>query len=245
MKQNIYDNPIFFEGYSKLRESGITYNDFIEQPAIKSLLHSLEGKIILELGSGTGVFAKYCVELGATKVVAVDISRNMINKAKEENSHDKIDYICMPIEDLEIQHQKFDLIISSLAIHYVEDYPKLIEKVYDLLNREGEFIFSTEHPISTARKEVRNWIEDSEGSKLHWAVDHYQEEGKREFSWYVNHVIIYHRTISTLINTLLEKGLKLEKLIEPQSTPEGLKKMPKLINEQRRPSFIIIKSTKN
>ena len=30
VKQNIYDNPTFFESYKNLRDSGITYNDFIE-----------------------------------------------------------------------------------------------------------------------------------------------------------------------------------------------------------------------
>ena len=248
LKQNIYDNPIFFEGYTTKRETGVTINDFVEQPAIKSLLPNLEGKSVLDIGCGAGAFAKYCVENGASKVVGVDISSNMIHKAIHENNHEKIKYVCTPIEDLDLGDQTFDLIVSSLVIHYVEDYPKLIEKVHDLLNENGEFIFSTEHPVSTARKQLnkqsKNWIRDEEGNRLHWAIDHYHEEGKREFHWLVDGVVMYHRTLSTLINTLIEKGLVLEKVIEPQSTPEGLEKVPLLINEQRRPSFIVIKSRK-
>ncbi|WP_163580563.1 class I SAM-dependent methyltransferase [Gracilibacillus saliphilus] len=242
MKQNIYDNPDFFKEYMDLRESGITYNDFIEQPAIKSAISTLKDKTILDLGCGAGKFAKYCVDNGASKVIGVDISRNMIEQAKKENENEKIEYICTPIEDLELQNQKFDLIISSLAVHYIKNYTNLIQKVRNLLSKNGEFIFSTEHPIVTARIEMDNWLRDSNGEKLHWALDNYQEEGKREHNWYVDGVIVYHRTISTLINTLLDNGFILEKVIEPQSIPSGLEQMPKLVNEKRRPSFIVIKS---
>lgn len=244
MKQNIYDNPIFFKEYSALRESGVTYNDFIEQPALKSALSPLENKTVLDIGCGTGSFGRFCIENGASKVVGVDISKNMIEKAIAENHHEKLEFICMPIEDIEFQNQKFDIIVSSLAIHYVDDYSKLIAKISSLLNGGGEFIFSTEHPIVTARKEMSNWVKDSEGNRLHWALDHYQEEGIREQHWYIDGVIKYHRTISTLINTLIDYGLVLEKIIEPQSIPSGLELMPKLINESRRPSFIVIKSRK-
>lgn len=87
-------------------------------------------------------------------------------------------------------------------------------------------------------------FKDNNGNELHWALDNYQEEGKREEHWWIDGVVKYHRTISTLINTLIDNGLVIEKIIEPESTPTGLEKMPELINEKRRPSSIIIKSRK-
>ncbi|WP_100013125.1 class I SAM-dependent methyltransferase [Lentibacillus sediminis] len=236
MKQNIYDNPTFFKDYISLRESGITYNDFVEQPAMKSAMPDLRGKTVLDLGCGDGHFSTYCIENGAAKVIGADISSNMIARAKKNNSHDNIEFICVSMEDLELPDQQFDLIISSLSVHYIEDFPNLVQKVSRLLKNNGEFIFSTEHPIATARKGSNHWVKYEKGDKLHWALDNYQEEGKREHDWYVDGVVIYHRTISTLINTLIENGLVLEKVIEPQSTAAGLEQMPKLINEKRRPS---------
>ncbi len=244
MKQNIYDNDIFFNSYISMRKTGVTYNDFVEQPAIKSTISILNGKTVLDLGCGNGQFSKYCVDNGALKVTAVDISKNMIELAKKENNHDKIEYVCTPIEDLEVKNQKFDIIISSLMVHYIEDYTRLIEKIVSLLNTNGEFIFSTEHPIVTARKEMNNWIIDEDRNKLHWGLDNYQEEGKREEHWYIEGVVKYHRTISTLINTLINSGIVLEKIIEPQAISIGLEKMPKLVDEKRRPSIIVIKARK-
>ena len=244
MKQNIYDDETFFKGYSSLRKSGVTYNDFIEQPAIKAAIPDLKDKSILDLGCGMGDFCKYCIEKGASNVLGVDISSKMINQAKRQNAHEKIEYLCTPFEELDLPSGKYDLIISSLAIHYIEDYTRLIQKINRLLKINGQFIFSTEHPIATARKEKNNWMKDDLGNKVHWALDDYQEEGKREQHWYVDGVITYHRTISTLVNTLIKQGFVLEEMIEPQATSLGLEKMPQLHNEKRRPSFIIIKSRK-
>src|SRR5699024_7098097 len=133
MKQNIYDNPTFFRDYTALRESGRTYNDFIEQPSIKSMIPNLKGKIVLDLGCGDGHFSKYCIKNGAQKVIGIDISNNMIERAKEINGDDNIEFKCMPMEDLNFTDQKFDLIISSLSVHYVKDYSALIQKINGFL----------------------------------------------------------------------------------------------------------------
>ncbi|KPL58902.1 class I SAM-dependent methyltransferase [Rossellomorea vietnamensis] len=244
MKQNIYDNSTFFEGYMNLRDSKMTYNDFLEQPAMKEALPDLKGKRVMDLGCGTGELSKYCIEMGAAAVVGVDISEKMITRALRENKDDNITYICSPIEDLSNQTEPFDLIVSSLAIHYIEDYESLIEKLHTLLKPGGILIYSTEHPVVTARKDMKNWWKNENGERLHWALDHYREEGKREQHWYVDGVIKYHRTIPTLVNGLICHGFMLEKMLEPLPTKEGLNLMPDLKNEERRPSFLIIKSRK-
>ena len=52
--QNIFDNEIFFDGYRKLRETDVNYNDQLEQPAMNKLLPDLCGKSVLDLGCGYG-----------------------------------------------------------------------------------------------------------------------------------------------------------------------------------------------
>ncbi|MDQ0271401.1 class I SAM-dependent methyltransferase [Cytobacillus purgationiresistens] len=244
MKQNIYDNPTFFKGYTELRDSGITYNDFLEQPAMKEAISNLEGKTILDLGCGMGGLSKYCAANGAKKVMGVDISGKMIERAEKDNRHENIQYLCQPIEELQLPSESFDLIISSLAVHYIKDYSALVATVYHLLKKGGKFVFTTEHPITTANKEMNGWITNEEGQRLHWPVDDYHEEGLRKDHWYVDGVIKYHRTISSLINTLISSGFTLEKVVEPLPTTEGLKEMPRIIHENRKPSFILIQSSK-
>src|SRR5699024_8626678 len=112
------------------------------QPAIKSLMPRLEGKSVLDLGCGDGHFSKYCIENGAKNVIGVDISNNMIERAKKLNQSDNVEFMCLPMEDLALTTETFDLVISSLSIHYVEDYSAMIHKIHSLLKNNGEFIFS-------------------------------------------------------------------------------------------------------
>ena len=142
--QNIFDNETFFEGYQKLREREVNANNLFEIPAINSLLPELKGLRIIDLGCGCGDHCKEYIRMGAAKVVGIDISEKMLEVAKEKNSDPAITYIRMPMEDLDKLDGEFDLAISSLAIHYVEDYKGVLENIHRLLVPGGEFIFS--HP---------------------------------------------------------------------------------------------------
>jgi len=48
----------------------------------------------------------------------------------------------------------------------------------------------------------------------------------RESVWFVDNVKKYHRTFSTIINTLIEVGYTVEKMIEPLPTDEILEQYP-------------------
>ena len=128
-KQNIFDNEVFFEGYKKIRDNEVNANNLFEIPALRSLLPDLKGKRILDLGCG---FGEHCVEFvakGAEKVVGIDISEKMLEVAKKENSDPGITYILMPMEDIGSINEKFDVVISSLAFHYIEDFAGVVKNM--------------------------------------------------------------------------------------------------------------------
>ena len=165
-KQNIFDNDTFFEGYKGIRDRKVNANNIFEIPALFSLLPDLTGKTILDLGCGFGEHCKEFVSKGAEKVVGIDISTKMLEIAKEENSDPKITYINMPMEDIGELSEKFDLVISSLAFHYIEDFSGVVKKINDLLNPDGLFVFSQEHPLSTCFTGGNRWTRDENGKKI-------------------------------------------------------------------------------
>lgn len=57
-KQNIYDNPLFFDGYKRIRDNKVNANNLFEIPALFSMLPDLTGKDVLDLGCGFGVTVK-------------------------------------------------------------------------------------------------------------------------------------------------------------------------------------------
>ena len=88
--QNIYDNEKFYSEYRTMRETSLNANELIEIPTMKKMLPQIKGKRILDLGCGNGNMSAYFIENGAQEVVAIDISVNMINEAKEKNNSSKI-----------------------------------------------------------------------------------------------------------------------------------------------------------
>lgn len=242
--QNIYDNEIFFEGYKKIRENEANANNLFEMPALFSMLPELKGKKVLDLGCGFGEHCKRFVECGAEKVVGVDISEKMLEVAMQENNDQRITYLNMPMEDISKLHEQFDVVISSLAFHYVEDFEALIRNIYQMLNEDGVFVFSQENPLCTCHSGGNRWTKDENGNKLYLNLADYGVEGERESVWFVDNVKKYHRTFSTIINTLVEAGFSIEKMIEPLPSNELLEKYPDYKDLFHKPDFLLIKGRK-
>ncbi|MCR5319461.1 MAG: class I SAM-dependent methyltransferase [Treponema sp.] len=148
-KQNVYDNEVFFEGYQKIRENKVNANILFEKPALFSLLPELKDLKILDLGCGYGENCKEFVKRGAAKVTGIDLSKKMLRIARLENSAPNIDFLNIPIEDISCLDEKYDLIVSSLALHYVQDFDSVCKNVHNLLNEKGLFVFSQENPLNT------------------------------------------------------------------------------------------------
>src|SRR5699024_7798307 len=107
----------------------------------------------------------------------------------------------------------------------------------------GDFVFSMEHPVFTARPE-QNWIVDEEGKRLYWPVDHYQQEGVREAEFLGHKVIKYHRTMERITSALLNSGFSIQRLSEPQPSEATIQKYPEMEDETRRPIFVLISARK-
>src|SRR5437763_796782 len=129
MKQNIYDDKKFFVDYLNYRRSSKSLNSALEQPYLHSLLPDLKGKRILDLGSGMGFFCQYALERGAEYVLGVDISSQMCSFAATLlQDLPKVRIVNSAIEDFYWDGDSFDLIVSSLALHYIESLSDIIKR---------------------------------------------------------------------------------------------------------------------
>ncbi len=176
MKQNKYDDMNFFSVYKKMARSVNGLEGAGEWYVFKELLPELRNKSVLDLGCGFGWHCRYALEQQARSVIGVDISEKMLQQAREMTTDPLISYINMPIEDIDFSDSPFDVVISSLAFHYIEAFDAVCKKVYDCLTPGGSFVFSVEHPMYTSRNE-QDWYYDRKGNRLHWAVDDYQLQG--------------------------------------------------------------------
>lgn len=246
MEQNIYDNEEFFKGYQEMRNKSTTSaNELIEIPQLFELIGNVEGKTILDLGCGAGGHDRKLIELGAKNVLGIDISTKMIKVAEKDKNSEKIEYKVMSMNDIDKLNQKFDLVISSLAIHYVKDYDSLCKKVFNLLNKDGHFIFSYGHPMDSAP--ILNDYKDNFviiNNKKYFLLSDYNNEGKRTSHWFVDGVETYHRNMSHLVNGLIDAGFTIERLNESYASEEAIKAKPKLIEQKDHSYYVYFKARK-
>lgn len=238
MKENKYDDEVFFTKYGEMERSKRGLEGAGEWYALKKILPDFSGKKVLDLGCGYGWHCKYAVQKGADYVLGTDISRKMLNMAKEKNTDKKIEYRCIAMEDLNVPEQTFDVVLSSLALHYVKDFDALVHNISKWLKPGGSFVFSVEHPVFTAYGS-QDWYYDENGNILHFPVDNYYYEGEREAVFLGEKIIKYHRTITAYLNTLLKNGFELCHVTEPQP-PENMMDIEGMKDEMRRPLMLLI-----
>ncbi|NEW05966.1 methyltransferase domain-containing protein [Paenibacillus sp. SYP-B3998] len=244
MKQNKYDDLGFFEKYSQMPRSIGGLNAAGEWHELRALLPELGDKNVLDLGCGFGWHCQYAREQQARSVVGVDLSEKMLAHARVITNDSAIDYRRLAIEDIDFTAGEFDVVISSLALHYVERFDIVCGKIHHCLVPGGTFILSVEHPVFTALA-AQDWHYGPQGERLHWPVDDYQNEGLRQTKFLDNDVIKYHRTIATYVNALIDAGFSIMKLSEPQPSQELLAKHSDMRDETRRPIFLLIAAVKN
>jgi len=240
--QNPYDDPAFFAGYSQLERFGSGWTKAFEYPSFMALLPDVSRRRVLDLGCGAGQLAHHLAQQGAAEVIGVDISERMLGLARAERSHPRLTYLHEAIEQATFPPDRFDLVVSSLALHYVADYRGLIQRIAGWLVRGGLLVYSTEHPVYLTRATRAGWILDAAGQPLHWAVDAYGNEGLREEHWFTDGVQKYHRTIATLLNGLIDAGLSIERVLEPVPDAEQLERRPDWAHEGRRPFCLLVRA---
>ncbi|MGF1636669.1 MAG: class I SAM-dependent methyltransferase [Cyclobacteriaceae bacterium] len=204
------NEPISYEAYQFLADyySEIAptkdYNAYYDRPAILSLLDPIEGKEILDAGCGPGIYSDLLTNMGA-HIIGIDISENMIKLAKEKNGL-RCDFIIANLEEpLNIfENEKFDGIVSALAISYVEDLNPLFSEFHRILKPGGWIVFSTEHPF---------W------SFSYHKLNNYFSVQKVECEWkgFDQKVTMksYFHNLTTITNAILESKLTIERILEP------------------------------
>lgn len=243
MAQNIYDDPAFFEGYSQFPRSRDGLAAAGEWPSLRDMLPPLAGLDVLDLGCGLGYHCRWAAAEGARSVTGVDLSEKMLAEAAARGPGLPIRYERADLETYASETSAYDLMFSSLAVHYLADFDAFVGRVRDGLKPGGRFVFSMEHPVFAARSNP-DFIRDKDG-KLLGVVDDYLREGERRTNWIADGVVKYHRLISTTINALQRGGLRLDLVDEWAATDADIAAHPEWAEERWQPMFLLFATTRD
>jgi len=106
-----------------------------------------EGDVVLDLGSGAGfdafLAARKVGENG--KVIGVDMTKEMIDKAKKnakKYNYKDVEFKLGDIEDLPIEDNSIDVVISNCVINLAPDKDKVFAEAFRVLKEGGKLYVS-------------------------------------------------------------------------------------------------------
>ena len=137
MKENNYDNPGFFSQYRRFPRSVEGLSAAGEWHALQKLFPDFSGKRVLDLGCGFGWHCRYAADHGAAAVIGVDLSEKMLEKARADTFDGRIHYVRGAMEEVDFPPASFEAVLSSLALHYVEELGPVFRRVWDWLDRKS------------------------------------------------------------------------------------------------------------
>ncbi|OZQ67429.1 SAM-dependent methyltransferase [Paenibacillus sp. VTT E-133280] len=231
---------------SSYGETGDIHREVFLNPALIRLMGSVENKKVLDAGCGEGYLSRMIAKAGAS-VTGVDYSQNMIQLATSKSQEDlKITFRHGNCEELSfLQNKSFDLIVSNMVLHDLSDYEMAIHEMNRLLVDGGTFIFSIPHPCFVTPGS--GWVKSDTGEKLYWKVDNYFFEGTYNQNFPIDQeekFLIFHRTLSSYVNTIVRAGFQIEEMIEPKPSAEMIEKYPSFEEDFRCSDFLVFKLRK-
>ncbi len=233
MKQ--YDDPSFFEAYSKMSRSIYGLEGAGEWHQLKKLFPDMNGADVLDLGCGYGWHCRYASENGARSIFGIDTSTLMIEEAERRNSAENIDYRVCGIEDYDYPAEKYDLVVSNLALHYIADLDTVFANVHKTLRHGGIFVMNIEHPTFTAG------VDQQFSADGTWPVDNYYYPGERSTVFLGHPVTKQHHTLTQILMGIINSGMTIEIIEEAMPPEEWREIMPE---EMRRPMMLLVRARK-
>ena len=232
---NHYDNPDFFAAYAQMYRSQQGLAGAGEWHQLQPLFPDLQDKDVLDLGCGYGWHCKYAADMGAKSVTGIDLSEKMIAEAKKRNNHERIDYRVASLLDWNYPSAAFDVVVSNLVLHYVEDLDAVYRRIHETLRPGGVFLMNIEHPTFTAG------VNQQFAADGTWPVTDYYYPGERQTDFLGHVTTKHHHTLTQILMGLLNAGFQLEAVEEAMPPKEWREMMPE---EMRRPMMLLVKAVK-
>ncbi|MGE7825714.1 class I SAM-dependent methyltransferase [Paenibacillus sp. NPDC093718] len=235
---DFYDNNTNFENYMQRRQGQENANDTLEKPVIWQLLGDVSDQFVLDLGCGDAGFGVELLEKGCASYVGIEGSRNMVEAATNNLAGCNGTVVHTRLEDFAYPRDSYDLVLSRLAIHYLQDIERVFRFIYQSLKPNGRFVFSVEHPVITSTLQPS-------GIRTNWVVDNYFIEGYREQQWLGGTVHKYHRTVEDYFRAVQEAGFIVEQLRESSPVREHFINEETYERRRRIPLFLFLAGRKS
>jgi SAM-dependent methyltransferase len=211
------------------------YRLYYEKPATLALIPDVQGKSVLDAGCGPGIYTEWLLQQGA-QVVACDYAETFVEITKQRvNGAAKMYQADLNQPLTFADDQAFDLVLSTLTLHYIADWRALFTEFYRVLRKGGVVVFSVNHPIYDMETRKTYNYYATELCEMLW----------KNFGEPYPKISIYRRPFSEMINPIVETGFRLDTLSEPRPLPEFKDTSPEEYERwSREPSLLCVRAIK-
>ncbi len=237
--------------YQGVTEESGNYQTELILPNLLRLVAPKTGQKILDLGCGTGLFARAFADKGAS-VTGLDNSRDMIKTASANNNpKNPITYLVGSADNLKLlANQKFDAVTIVLALQNMEQAAKVLQEAARVLKPAGRLLIVLNHPAFRIPK-ATSWEWTSDQKIQFRRVDKYLSESKTKIVMHPGqssaYTLSFHRPLQTYFKLLGKAGFgvtNLEEWISHRIGPKG--KTFAALEQARKeiPIFLFLEATK-
>ena len=135
-----------YDSWSKQYDTDANKTRDLEAKALRATLSEFSFEKCLEIGCGTGKNTEWLIRK-ADHITAVDLSEEMMAKAREKINSDKVKFILADItKDWDFTEDKFDLISFSLVLEHIENLDHIFRKASKVMLPGGLIYIGELHP---------------------------------------------------------------------------------------------------
>jgi SAM-dependent methyltransferase len=210
------------------------FNAYYERPATLSLLPAVKGRRVLDAACAAGWYSMWLMQQGAS-VTAIDFSPHMIEMTRRRVGQTAQIVRADLNEPLTfLGNGSMDIVLSSLTLHYLEDWTLPLAEFRRVLEPSGSLVLSVHHPFMDFTFFNREDYFLTEMIDDEW--DTHKGKVKVQF---------YRRPLSGIISPVIEAGFIIEKLLEPMPTEKFRNVLPESYERlTRRPQFLFLRARK-
>jgi len=153
-------------------------SEYETREKLTSMMGLLPGFIIIDVGCGKGVMFEHLLKSNPEKIIAVDVSGEMIRLAKELFSDDRID--CINGDFFEIPLPAADIIVFFNCYPHFIDKDALVKKAASILKKGGVLVIA--HSLS--KSEINGFHDGERVSTLSVPLEAASDEAKKFDSFF-------------------------------------------------------------
>jgi 2-polyprenyl-3-methyl-5-hydroxy-6-metoxy-1,4-benzoquinol methylase len=203
-------------------------------PALFDLLGDVKGQRILDAGCGQGYLSRMLARRGA-HVTGIEFAPPGYEYAVQEEQRTPlgIEFLRGDLTRPFGLESSFDSVVANMVFMDIEDYQAAMRNCLRALCPNGRFVFSLLHPCFEEPSSA--WP----GQRF-VAVREYLRPHRFEQDLAYG----FHRPLSHYLNFVTGQGCHIERVVEPQLTPELATANPVYVRNVHVPSYIVISAVK-